>query len=62
MHESLISTKKSILDTAQYKGNTVEDVIIEVEHVDGLGWRQKGCMDSDESESDESDYTESQYD
>ena len=58
MTEAMIIQKKSNQD---FKGSLlVDDLIIEVERVDVLDWRKKGCMDSDESESEESDNTESQ--
>lgn len=61
MTVAMIIQKKSAQDKAAFKGSLlVDDLIIEVERVDELGWRKKGCMDSDdESESEESDFTES---
>ena len=62
MTEAMIIQKKLAQNKAAFKDSLlVDDLIIEVERVDQLGWRKKSCMDSDdESESEDSDFTESQ--
>ena len=60
LSESLISQRKAILESLKYESTMVKDTIVEVEDVDILNWRQKGYMDSEESGSDDSDYTGSQ--
>ena len=57
----MINKKKGILDRATFKDSMVDDMVDEVDFVDRKNWRPKGGMASDDdSDSDESDYTESQ--
>ena len=61
LHESMINQKKGILDRATFKSSMIGDMVEEVEVVDRKNWRPpKGAMASDESESEESEFTESQ--
>ena len=62
LHESMINEKKGMLDRvtdAHFKSSMIGDQVDVVDYVDRKDWRPKGGMASDESESDDSDYTES---